>query len=60
VNIIIAKSVANDVGQYYVYDTKTGTLYYDADSLGGNAAVAICILTGKPTLSALDIALSND
>lgn len=47
-------------GQYYVYDTKTGTLYYDADSFGGEAAVAICVLTGKPTLSAFDITVTND
>ena len=47
-------------GQYYVYDTATGTLYYDADSFGGKAAVAICILTGQPTLSASDITVTND
>ncbi len=50
----------NTTGQYYVYDTKTGTLYYDEDSFGGVAAVAICILTGNPTLSASDITVTND
>ena len=39
------------VGQYYVYDTKSGTLYYDYDSLGDNDAVAIATLVGKPDIS---------
>jgi Ca2+-binding RTX toxin-like protein len=51
---------AKVAGQYYIYDTKAGTLYYDADSLGGKAAVAICILIGKPTLFASDLVVTND
>ena len=37
-------------GQYYVYDTKTGKLYYDSDSFGGNDAIAIATLIGKPDI----------
>ena len=39
-------------GQYYVYDTKTGKLYYDSDSVGGNDAIAIATLIGKPDITA--------
>jgi Ca2+-binding RTX toxin-like protein len=39
-------------GQRYIYDTKTGTLYFDNDSLGGEDAVAIAILIGKPNITA--------
>jgi Ca2+-binding RTX toxin-like protein len=34
------------------YDTTTGSLYYDADGLGGDAAVQFATLTTKPSLSA--------
>lgn len=37
-------------GQYFVYDTKTGKLYYDSDSFGGNDAIAIATLIGKPDI----------
>jgi Ca2+-binding RTX toxin-like protein len=49
-------SGASSVGanQLFAYDTKSGKLYYDADSVGGSAAVVVAVLTGKPTLTAND------
>jgi Ca2+-binding RTX toxin-like protein len=34
-----------------VYNTTSGALYYDADGLGGTAAVQIAVLLGLPALS---------
>ena len=45
-----AKNAIAD-GQYYGYDTKSGTLYYDSDGIGGNDAIAIATLIGKPDIS---------
>lgn len=41
-------------GQIFAYDTKSGRLYFDVDSVGGNPAVVVAILTGKPNLTADD------
>jgi Ca2+-binding RTX toxin-like protein len=41
-------------GQIFAYDTKSGKLYYDADSVGGSGAVVVAVLTGKPSLSVAD------
>ncbi|WP_318248081.1 calcium-binding protein [Novosphingobium huizhouense] len=43
--------------QHLIYDTDSGTLYYDADGAGGDAAVKIAVLTGAPTLTAQDFLL---
>lgn len=45
-----ASGVAS-AGQLLAYDTKSGKLYYDADSVGASAAVLVAVLTGKPDLS---------
>lgn len=42
---------AASAGQYYVYDSGSGTLYYDADSLDGAAPVMVCTLVGIPKLT---------
>ena len=41
-------------GQIFAYDTKSGKLYFDEDSFGGNPAVVVAILTGKPNLTVDD------
>ena len=41
-------------GQYYIYNTSNGTLYYDADGNGAGLGIAICTLTGKPNISVSD------
>ena len=53
---------AHDADDRLVYDTNTGTLYYDADGQGGVAAVAVLMLVGsskdRPALSAADFILT--
>lgn len=48
---------AHDASDRIVYNTTTGALYYDADGLGGTAAVAIATLGGSthPALAFSDI-----
>ncbi|MFM7783228.1 MAG: hypothetical protein ACKPE6_01045, partial [Gammaproteobacteria bacterium] len=45
---------ARDADDRIVYDTSTGTLYYDADGKGGTAAVPFAVLAGAPTITAAD------
>lgn len=45
---------AQDADDRVLYDTSTGTLYYDADGQGGLAAVAFAVLNGAPALLAAD------
>lgn len=54
-----AKS-AHDASDRVIYDTATGWLYYDADGIGGSAAVQVVHLgkTVHPGLAASDILLS--
>ncbi|WP_176445065.1 calcium-binding protein [Maliponia aquimaris] len=46
--------VATSADHRILYETDTGTLYYDADGSGGAAAVAFAQLTSLPTISADD------
>ncbi|WP_298195168.1 ELWxxDGT repeat protein [Novosphingobium sp.] len=50
-------TTAHDATDRIVYDTTTGVLYYDADGLGGTAAVAIATLgtTTHPALAFTDL-----
>ncbi len=45
------RTAADDAFDRLVYNTDNGNLYYDADGVGGAAAVQIATLTGIPTLS---------
>jgi len=45
---------ATTASQHLVYDQAVGTLYYDADGVGGAAQVAIAQLTGNPVLGTGD------
>lgn len=48
---------ASNSGQHLLYDSDSGSLYYDADGTGANAAVQIALLgtAAHPTLLATDI-----
>ncbi|MFM7029315.1 MAG: S8 family serine peptidase [Chakrabartia sp.] len=49
---------AHDADDRFIYNTKSGVLYYDADGMGGQSAVQIAVLgTGRtaPALLATDI-----
>ncbi|MFM7274448.1 MAG: calcium-binding protein, partial [Gammaproteobacteria bacterium] len=50
---------AQDADDRIVYDTSTGTLYYDADGKGGAAAVAFAVLSGSPSIAAGDILIGD-
>lgn len=49
-----ALDAAQDADDRIIYDTSSGTLYYDADGQGGVAAVAFARLSGVPALAAAD------
>ncbi|MFZ4068025.1 MAG: beta strand repeat-containing protein, partial [Phenylobacterium sp.] len=50
---------AHDADDRLVYDTTTGTPYYDADGLGGAAAIALATFgTNRPILTAGDFILA--
>ena len=46
---------ATDANDRVVYDTSTGSLYYDADGNGAGAAQIIATFQGNPAISAADI-----
>ncbi len=46
-----------DASDRVVYNTSTGSLYYDADGSGAGAAQLIATLFGNPALAATDIAV---
>lgn len=46
---------ASTADQQLVYDSESGTLYYDADGSGVAKAVVIVTLTGKPPLTPADV-----
>jgi Ca2+-binding RTX toxin-like protein len=48
-------SSGQDPSDRLIYDTSSGTLYYDRDGSGAAAAVHIATLTDQPTLQASDI-----
>ena len=50
-------TAAHDASDRVVYDTTSGVLYYDADGIGGTAAIAIATLgtTTHPALAFTDI-----
>lgn len=41
----------------FIYNIAAGALFFDADGLGGAAALRLAVLTGAPALSAADIVL---
>ena len=47
----------HDASDRVVYDTSTGSLYYDADGSGSGAAQLVATITGHPTVAATDIAV---
>ena len=42
-----------------VYDSSSGSVYYDADGAGGAAAVKVAVIGTKPALSASNVILLN-
>ncbi|WP_150049244.1 calcium-binding protein [Methylomonas rhizoryzae] len=46
---------ASDENDFVLYDTATGTLYYDADGNGAEEAQEIVTLVGAPSITAADI-----
>ena len=49
-----AAAVAQTADQHVIYDTATGTLYYDSDGVGGQAQVAFAVLAGRPAIDITD------
>ncbi len=49
------RKVAADADTRLIYDTRSGTLYYDDDGVGGVSAMPVATLIGKPALEAADI-----
>lgn len=47
----------HDANDRVIYDTSSGSLYYDADGSGAGASVLFATLQGNPTLAATDIAV---
>jgi serralysin len=47
-------TTAHDANDRIIYNSSTGNLFYDADGLGGAAAMRFATLAGAPTISAAD------
>ena len=45
---------AADAAQRIIYDTTTGALYFDADGVGGDAAVRFATLAGAPAITSAE------
>jgi len=45
---------AQDASDHLIYDTTSGSLYYDIDGRGGAAGVLVAIFSGQPALDASD------
>jgi Ca2+-binding RTX toxin-like protein len=50
-----AHVTAQDGNDHILYDTTTGSLYYDPDGAGFDSALLVATLTGAPALAATDI-----
>lgn len=53
----IAGTTATTADQLLIYDQTSGSLFYDADGVGGNAQVLLALFTNKPLLAASDFFL---
>ena len=47
--------VAGDANDFLLYDSDTGSLYYDADGSGTGVRILIATLTGAPPIGPTDI-----
>lgn len=52
--------IARDADDMFLYSTRSGKLYFDADGNGEAAAVLIATLAGAPALTASDIRLGSE
>jgi serralysin len=50
---------AVDADDRVLYDSASGSLYYDADGSGFEAAVLVAALSGHPTLTAADVMIAD-
>jgi hypothetical protein len=52
-------TAGHDGDDRVVYDTSTGSVYFDQDGSGGAAAEMMFVLQGAPALAATDIAIDG-
>ena len=53
--VITARLAELDADDRILYDAATGNLFYDADGVGGTAAILIATLAGQPSLTVSDL-----